>query len=128
MLQMCVPNPAATAKITVRGPTKPGKALTSVEVSLPMWFFRMKLTQEQRISLGKLAEELNSLTQAKEAAFAAVLRDVVDLLANCMPKYAPPILVTSGPEASREPLRDGTKATHADAAETNRYAAETFAA
>ena len=49
-----------------------------------MWFFRKKLTQEQRISLGKLAEDLNSLTQAKEAAFAAALRDVADLLANCM--------------------------------------------
>ena len=49
-----------------------------------MWFFRKKLTQEQRISLGKLAEELNSLTQAKEAAFAVALRDVADLLANCM--------------------------------------------
>ena len=49
-----------------------------------MWFFRKKLTQEQRISLGKWPEELNSLTQAKEAAFAAALRDVADLLANCM--------------------------------------------
>ena len=49
-----------------------------------MWFFRKKLTQEQRISLGKLAEELNSLTQAREAAFAAALRDVADLLTNCM--------------------------------------------
>ena len=48
-----------------------------------MWFFRKRLTDEQRGSLERLAGALNSLTRDQEASFMITLSEMAEFLLNC---------------------------------------------
>ena len=48
-----------------------------------MWFFRKRLTDEQRDSLERVVAQLNSLARDQEAAFMSALSEMSEFLVNC---------------------------------------------